>query len=112
MTRSLFLNGERSHLAHQKRLSLAQAKVWGDTLAFRAMYPTSPNRTPMSLHINQSSNTIKMFFNKQSAVQYVPEEDFESDEELQYTETEIDEFDALCAMHPLCYSLDFATDEE
>ena len=71
--------------------------MWCDTLAFRAMYsnPTSPNRPSPSFIINQSSNTIKMFFNKQSVVQYVPEEDFESDEELQYTETEIDEFDAL-----------------
>lgn len=54
-----------------------------------------PTWTSPSFHISQSSNTIKMFFKKQLVVQYVPEEDFESDEELQYTETEIDEFDAL-----------------
>lgn len=66
-------------------------------MAFRAMYsyPTSPKRTSTSFNINQSSITIKMFFDKQPVVQYVLEEAFESDEELQYTETEIDEFDAL-----------------
>lgn len=36
-----------------------------------------------------------MFFKSSKVTAYIPEENFESDEELQYTETEIDEFDAL-----------------
>lgn len=47
--------------------------------------------------INQLSSNVKMFnlYDRQSVPKEMVRDDFESDEELSYTETEIEEFDAL-----------------
>ena len=69
--------------------------MWGDRLALRAIFHVS------KLHFSPPHqpiiNTIKMFnlYNRQPAVKEVEEDEFETDEEFSYSETEIEEFDAL-----------------
>lgn len=89
---------ERSRVSGSDRVGGAWhlAKVWGDTLALRAMFPISSDFTS-STPSNYFPHSIQMFqlFNKLAAAQEVVADEFDSDEELQYTETEIEEFDAL-----------------